>query len=171
MYPIEPILPILASLDRGELTPQAFGAACAIFGWSRAIADGVGLWEARHPTDDTRLILDTVIDPVTLLCRLDDDDDDDREPAALLDGELRRRFDVDFLTGARLLGSVFPESVGAATHHPPYHWRFAHFRGRNSRVALEQSDHDPLLGVQLLLILQPFPADPTSLGSAISAAW
>jgi hypothetical protein len=169
MYPIETVLPILESLDGNALSPAAFAAACMASGWGEPIADGIGLWEAKHPSDGTRLILDTVTEPTTVLCCLDSQDD--YEPDALLKGALRRAFDQNFFACVELLRSRFPRSLGAGTCEPPYNWRFAHFQGLSSRIALEQSDYDPIMGVQLLLLLQPLPAEPARSTSAISAAW
>jgi hypothetical protein len=36
---------------------------------------------------------------------------------------------------------------------------FAHFRGQRLLVALEQTYYDPIMGVQLLFVLQPLPVE------------
>lgn len=168
MVPIESV-PILESLDGNALSPDAFSSACKASGWSEPIADGIGLWEAEHPADGMRLILDTVTEPTTVLCCLDAHVD--YEPDALLEGELRRGFYQSFFACVEVLRLRFPRSLGAGTYEPPYNWRFAHFEGRSLRIALEQSDYDPIMGVQLLLLLQPLPAESDLSGSAISASW
>ena len=169
MYPIESVLPVLETLDGNTLSPDAFSAACRASGWNEPAADGIGLWEAEHPADGPRLILDTVTEPTTVICCLDSHDD--YEPESLLEGELRRRFDQNFFACIEVLRSRFPHPLDAGTYEPPYNWRFAHFQGRRSRIALEQSYYDPILGVQLLLLLQPLPAEADLSGSAISASW
>lgn len=55
------------------------------------------------------------------------------------------------------------------SYEKPYKWRFAHFQGLNSVIALEQSDYDPQMGVQLVLVLQPLPRKPRR--SAITSKW
>jgi hypothetical protein len=94
-------VPILKNLDGAELTPEAFGLACVTLGWDRPIDDGIGLWESKHASEDTCLILDTLTRPTTLLCRLDGHDD--YEPEALVEGVLRRRFDANFVACAEVL--------------------------------------------------------------------
>jgi len=167
LYSIETVIPIFAALDGATLSPEAFSAVCKSFGWDEPRDDGIGLWEVRHPKEGTLLVLDTVTRPVTLLCSLDARDA--YEPEALLDGSLRLTFDEEFLQSAELLSSQFPQVMAHGTYAPPYNWRFAHFEGRNSLVALEQSYYDPVMGVQLLLLLQPLTPVPAR--SAISAAW
>jgi hypothetical protein len=107
-----------------------------------------------------------VTKPTTLLCRLDSSDD--YEPDALLEGPLRRRFDDNFLSALFFLNAKFPLLLNG-TYAAPYDWRFAHFQGLNSLIALEQSYYDPIMGVQLLLLLQPL--SPVPARTAISAAW
>jgi len=41
--------------------------------------------------------------------------------------------------------------------------------GLNTLIALEQTHYDPIMGVQLVLVLQPLAAEPPR--SAISAEW
>ena len=102
MYPIAPILPLLSHLDGSDLTPEELGVACVTFGWDRPSDDGIGLWATRRSADDTRLILDTITTPTTLLCHLDGDDD--YEPDALVVASvLRRRFDANFAACAEVL--------------------------------------------------------------------
>jgi hypothetical protein len=167
VYPIESVLPIFAALDGALLSPHTFSAVCTAFGWGEPRDDGIGLWEVRHPASRTLLVLDTVTKPITLLCSLDSHDT--YEPEALLEGSLRKEFDQNFLKSAELLSSKFPHSLASGTYQPPYNWRFAHFQGLNSLVALEQSYYDPVMGVQLLLLLQPLT--PVPVRSAITAAW
>jgi len=167
LYPIETVIPIFAALDGAALSPEAFSAVCQSFGWDEARDDGIGLWEVKHPEEGTLLVLDPVTKPVTLLCSLDAHDS--YEPEALLDGSLRLTFDENFLRSAELLSSQFPQMLAHGTYAPPYNWRFAHFEGRNSLIALEQSYYDPVMGVQLLLLLQPL--SPVPARTAISAAW
>ena len=167
LYPIDSVLPIFAALDGATLSPQTFSEVCKSCGWDEPRDDGIGLWEVRHPTVDTLLVLDTVTRPVTLLCSLDSHDT--YEPEALLDGALRPMFDENFVRAAVLLSLQFPQMLASGTYAPPYNWHFVHFEGRNSLVALEQSYYDPVMGVQLLLLLQPVTPVPPR--TAISAAW
>jgi hypothetical protein len=167
LHRIESVLPIFAALDGDALSPQTFSAVCKSFGWDEPRDDGIGLWEVQHRKEGTLLVLDTVTRPVTLLCSLDSHDD--YEPAALLDGSLRKGFDENFMRSAELLNAQFPEILTSGTYAPPYNWHFAHFQGLNSLVALEQSYYDPVMGVQLLLLLQPLTPVPAR--TAISAAW
>jgi len=167
LHPIESVLPIFAALDGATLSPQTFSAVCNSHGWDEPRDDGIGLYEVRHPTAGTLLVLDTVTKPVTLLCSLEAHDS--YEPEALLDGSLRLTFDENFLHSAEALSSQFSQLLAHGTYAPPYDWRFAHFEGRNSLVALEQSYYDPVMGVQLLLLLQPL--SPVPARTAISAGW
>ena len=67
------------------------------------------------------------------------------------------------------LRSCFPSALNEGTYEKPYKWRFAHFQGLKSVIALEQSDYDPQFGVQLVLVLQPLPRKPHR--SAITSKW
>jgi hypothetical protein len=66
-------------------------------------------------------------------------------------------------------GDAFLSRSLRGTYASPYNWRFAHFRGLNSLIALEQTYYDPIMGVQLMLLLQPLPSEPRR--SAITAGW
>ena len=163
-----PILGVLERLDGADLNPSAFTIACASAGWSSPHYDGVALWAATHPLADLPLILDTVTKPTTLLYLLDGHDD--YEPEALLEGELRHRFDANFLEAEAGVRARFPELLESGTYDPPHNWRYSHFKGVNSRIALEQSFYDPVMGVQLLLLLQPLSSAASRIGP-VSAKW
>ena len=167
MQPIQPVLTLLRDLDGETLSPSTFSAACVAAGWPAPADDGIGLWEVEHPADGTSLILDTVTKPTTLICRLDGNDDYDADD--LRKGPLRQRFDATFDEALTALRACFPSSLAEGTYEKPYNWRFAHFQGLRSLIALEQSDYDPIMGVQLVLVLQPLPAKPRR--SAITAEW
>jgi hypothetical protein len=156
----------LERLDGAGLTPETFTRVCVMAGWPEPTYDGVGLWEVDHPSEGTPLILDTVTSPITLLCRLDAQDD--CEPEALRNTPLRHSFDDSFLRTAELLTLRF-RALGRGTYETPYDWQFAHFLGLNTIIGLEQTYYDPIMGVQLLLLLQPSLAEvPTS---PITARW
>jgi hypothetical protein len=167
MIAIESVLPIFEAIDATDVTPGSFSAACATAGWTEPVDDGIGLWEAAHPTDGAVLILDTVTKPTTLFCCLDAHDD--YEPDTLRDGPLRRSFDENFLRSAEMLRSRFPRSPTSGIYASPYNWQFAHFQGLNSLIALEQTYYDPIMGVQLILLLQPLPLEPSR--TAVTASW
>jgi len=167
MIPIESVLPIFEAIDGADLSPRTFATVCTTSGWEEPVNDGIGLWEASHATDGTMLVLDTVTKPTTLFCRLDARDD--YEPEALRDGPLRLTFDAHFVHSLERLRARFPRSLAQGTYGSPYNWRFAHFQGLNSLVALEQTYYDPIMGVQLVLLLQPLPSELPRL--PITAAW
>jgi hypothetical protein len=167
MTPIESVLSIFERLDGTDLSPRSFAATCEARGWGAPVDDGIGLWEAAHPTDGAVLILDTVTKPTTLFCCLDAHDD--YEPEALRDGPLRRSFDENFLRSAEMLRSRFSRSPTSGIYASPYNWHFAHFQGLNSLIALEQTYYDPIMGVQLILLLQPLPLEPSR--TAVTASW
>src|SRR5689334_22267673 len=167
MLPIQSILPILRDLDGETLSPSTFSAACVACGWPAPVDDGIGLWEVEHPTEGTPLVLDTVTKPTTLICRLEGDDEYDADD--LRKGALRRRFDASFDQALTALRACFPVALTEGTYEKPYNWRFAHFQGLRSVIALEQSDYDPIMGVQLILLLQPLPSKPHR--TAITASW
>jgi hypothetical protein len=108
-----------------------------------------------------------VTKPTTLICRLESDDD--YEPDALLHHALRQRLDAGFLESLAALEEALPVSLARGTYAPPYNWRFAHFRGLNSIIGLEQTHYDEIMGVQLLLILQAPPPEPVQ--TAITSTW
>lgn len=166
MNSINSILPILRELDGATLSPQTFSAACVAAGWPEPVDDGIGLWEVEHPDEETWLALDTTIQPATLIYRLEDNDYDADD---LLERAPRRKFDASFDKALAALRACFAAPLIEGTYEPPYHWRFAHFQGRNSVVALEQSDYDPAMGVQLVVVLQPLPDKPHS--TPITADW
>jgi len=167
MHSIQSVLPIFQALDGETLSPSAFSAACVSSGWPQPVDDGIGLWEVEHPNDGTWLVLDTVTKPTTLICRLDQDDEYDADE--LRKGDLRRRFDANFDQSLAALRAAFPTLLTEGTYERPYKWRFAHFQGLRSVIALEQSDYDPAMGVQLVLLLQPLPPKPHR--SAITSKW
>jgi|KBSSwiStaDraftv2_1062776.scaffolds.fasta_scaffold00220_41 hypothetical protein len=167
MHSIQSVLPIFRDLDGATLSPSTFCVACVNSGWPEPADDGIGLWEVEHPTEGTLLVLDTVMKPTTLICRLDQDDDYD--PDDLLKDALRRKFDASFEQSLAALRVGFPASFTEGVYESPYHWRFAHFQGLRSIIALEQSDYDPSMGVQLVLLLQPLPPKPHR--SAITSTW
>jgi hypothetical protein len=167
MISIESVLPIFEAIDGADLSPRTFSAVCATSGWSEPVNDGIGLWEVTNPANGAMLIFDTVTKPTTLFCRLDAHDD--YEPDALQEAALRRTFDERFVHSLEQLRRRFPQSLALGTYASPYNWRFAHFRGLNSLIALEQTYYDPIMGVQLMLLLQPLPSEPRR--SAITAGW
>lgn len=168
MHSIQPVLPILRNLDGATLSAPTFSEACVTLGWPEPVDDGIGLWEVEHPGEGTSLVLDTVTKPTTLICRLEQDDAYDADDL-LEDGALRRKFDASFEQSLAALRSCFPSASSEGTYEKPYKWRFAHFQGLNSVIALEQSDYDPQMGVQLVLVLQPLPRKPHR--SAITSKW
>jgi hypothetical protein len=168
MHSIQSILPILRDLDGATLSPRTFSEACIEAGWPEPKDDGVGLWEVEHPDEGTLLVLDTTMKPVTLICKWQQDEEYDGDDL-LEDDELRRNFDASFEQALAALRSCFPSVLTEGTYEKPYKWRFAHFQGLNSVIALEQSDYDPQFGVQLVLVLQPLPRKPHR--SAITAKW
>jgi hypothetical protein len=168
MNALQAVLPILRDLDGATLSESTFSAACVATGWPQPVADGVGLWEVEHPNEGTYLVLDTTTKPISLICRLEQDDEYDSDEM-LEDDALRRKFDASFEQSLATLRSSFPSVLNEGTYEKPYKWRFAHFQGLNSVIALEQSDYDPQFGVQLVLVLQPLPRKPHR--SAITAKW
>ena len=48
---------------------------CVEAGWSRPTDDGTGMWESFHPSDGTRLTLNTPLQPPAIVCELDGHDD------------------------------------------------------------------------------------------------
>ncbi|WP_129646927.1 hypothetical protein [Peristeroidobacter agariperforans] len=168
MPSIQLVLPIFRDLDGATLSARTFSEACIASGWPEPVDDGVGLWEVEHPTERTYLVLDTSTKPTTLIGRLEQDDEYDPDEM-LEDDELRRRFDERFEQALAALRSCFPLALTEGTYEKPYKWRFAHFQGLNSVIALEQSDYDPQYGVQLVLLLQPLPRKPHR--SAITSKW
>ena len=165
-HPAQALLSLIDSIGASGFSPDAFSAACVAAGWPFPRGDGIGLWEASDPVSGTPVILDTVTEPTTLICRLECDDE--YEPAALLGSPLRASFDDAFAHAASLLSSHFPE-VARRRYAAPHDWRFAHFQGPSSLIALEQTHYDPEMGVQLLLLVQQPRA--ANLGSAITATW
>jgi hypothetical protein len=95
--------------------------------------------------------------------------DDDYEADDLLEGALRDRFNASFEQAFTALRATFPSFITEGTFEPTYNWRFAHFQGLRSIIALEQSDYDPIMGAQLVVILQPLPRKRHE--SAISSTW
>jgi hypothetical protein len=168
MHSIQAVLPILRDLDGATLSARTFGEACVTSGWPEPVDDGTGLWDVEHPVDGTYLVLDTVMKPTTLICRLEQNDEYDGDDL-LEDDALRRKFDASFEQSLAALRSCFPSALTEGTYEKPYKWRFAHFQGLNSVIALEQSDYDPQFGVQLVLVFQPLPRKPHR--SAITAKW
>ena len=168
MHSIQPVLPILRDLDGATLSARTFCEACVTSGWPEPVDDGIGLWDVEHPGDGTYLVLDTVMKPATLICRLEQDDEHDADDL-LEDDALRRKLDASFEQSLAALRSCFPSVLTEGTYEKPYNWRFAHFQGLNSVIALEQSDYDPQFGVQLVLVLQPLPRKPHR--SAITSKW
>lgn len=165
MHSIEPVLPIFLGLDGTTLSPQTFSSICVRCGWPEPVDDGIGLWEVAHAANGTPLVLDTVTKPTTLICRLDSDDD--YEPENLLRGRVRERFDLNFEQSTTQLTRLFPTRVAEGTYAPPFDWRFAHFQGLNSLIALEQTHYDPVMGVQLILLLQP----ARRVDGAVTSTW
>lgn len=168
MHSIQRVLPILRDLDGATLSARTFSEACVRSGWPEPVDDGVGLWDVEHPDDGMYLVLDTSMKPTTLICRLEQNDAYDCDEL-LEDEALRRKFDASFEQSLAALRSSFPAALAERTYEKPYQWRFAHFQGLNSVIALEQSDYDPQFGTQLLLVLQPLPRKPHR--SAITAKW
>ncbi|MFC4314071.1 hypothetical protein ACFPN2_33670 [Steroidobacter flavus] len=168
MQSIQSVLPLFRDLDGATLSAATFSEACAKSGWPAPVGDGIGLWEVEHPAEGALLVLDTVTKPTTLICRLQLDDEYDSEDL-LEDRDLRRQFDASFEQSLAALRSCFPAALIEGTYEKPYKWRFAHFQGMNSVVALEQSDYDPQMGTQLVLLLQPLPRKPHR--SAITSKW
>ena len=166
MHPVQALLRLLDWLDAHGLSPGAFANSCAASGWPEPTGDSIGLWEVNAPVAVTSVILDTLIEPTTLICRLECDDA--YEPDALREGPLRQRFDSAFTESLRVLSAHFPKAPTRGRYAAPYDWQFAHFEGLNSVVALEQTHYDEVMGVQLLLLLQQGAAPS---GSAITAAW
>ena len=168
MHSIQSVLSIFRDLDGATLSARTFSEACVTSGWPAPVDDGDGLWDVEHPSEGTYLVLDTVMKPITLICRLEQNDEYDADDL-LEDAALRRKFDVSFEHALAALRSCFPAAMTEGTYEKPYKWRFAHFQGLNSVIALEQSDYDPQFGVQLVLVLQPLPRKPHR--SAITAKW
>jgi hypothetical protein len=169
MHSIQRALPIFRELDGATLSARTFSEACVKSGWPEPVDDGVGLWEVEHPDHGILLVLDTAMKPTTLICRLGEEDDWFDADDLLEDDELRREFDASFEQSLAALRSCFPVALTEGTYEKPYKWRFAHFQGLNSVIALEQSDYDPQLGAQLVLALQPLPRKPHR--SAITSKW
>ncbi len=167
MLAIDSVLPMVRNLNGATLSARTFSEACVTAGWPAPIDDGVGLWEVELP-QGTTLILDTTTQPISLICRLVQEDDYDPDEM-LEDDELRREFDASYEHSLAALRSSFATTLAEGTYEKPYQWRFAHFQGVNSVIALEQSDYDPQFGVQLLLVLQPQPRKPHR--SAITSKW
>ena len=168
MHSIQPVLPLLRNLDGATLSAHTFSEACIQASWPEPVDDGVGLWEVEHPDAGIYLVLDTTMEPITLICKVEQDDEYDADDL-LEDDELRRNFDASFEQGITALRASFPAKLAEGTYEKPYKWKFAHFQGLNSVVALEQSEYDPQFGVQLVLVLQPLPRKPHR--SAITANW
>jgi len=168
MHSIQPLLPLLRDLDGATLSAQTFTAACVASGWPQPVDDGIGLWEVEHPDAGISLVLDTVTKPTTLICRLEQDDEYDADDL-LEDEDLRNDFDASYEQSLTALRASFPTALNEGVYEKPYKWRFAHFQGLNSVIALEQSDYDPQFGVQLVLVLQPLPPKPHR--SAITSKW
>lgn len=168
MSSIQVALPLFRDLDGATLSAPTFSEACARSGWPEPAGDGIGLWDVEHPSEGTYLVLDTTAKPITLICRLEQDDEYDPDEM-LEDDALRRRFDERFEQALAALRSCLPDALTEGTYEKPYKWRFAHFQGLNSVIALEQSDYDPEYGVQLVLVLQPLPRKPHR--SAITSKW
>jgi hypothetical protein len=167
MQSIQSILPIVRHLAGARLSPETFCAACAAAGWPKPADDGIGLWEVEHPEQEILLVLDTVTKPATLICALETDEEHDDDD--FLKRALRRKFDGSFDKALAALRECFGSPLREGTYEPPYNWRFAHFEGSNSVIALEQSDYDPAMGVQIVLVVQPLPAQPHQ--TAITAEW
>jgi hypothetical protein len=168
MPSIQQVLPIFRELDGATLSERTFSEACARSSWPEPVGDGSGLWDVEHPSEGTYLVLDTTTKPTTLICRLEQDDEYDPDEM-LEDDELRRRFDERYEQALAVLRACFPPALTEGIYEKPYKWRFAHFQGLNSVIALEQSDYDPQYGVQLVLVLQPLPRKPHR--SAITSKW
>ena len=168
MHSIQAVLPIFRNLDGATLSARTFSEACVASGWPEPVGDNVGLWDVEHPAEGTYLVLDTETKPTSVICRLEQNDEYDADDL-LEDTDLRREFDASFEQALAALRSCFPVALTEGTYEKPYKWRFAHFQGLNSVIALEQSDYDPQFGVQLVLVLQPLPRKPHR--SAITAQW
>ena len=168
MSAIQQALPIFRDLDGATLSARTFSEACIKSGWPAPVDDGSGLWDVEHPSAGTYIVLDTTIKPVTLICRLEQNDEYDADEM-LEDDELRRGFDEHFEQALAALRSSFSSALTEGTYEKPYKWRFAHFQGQNSVIALEQTEYDPQYGVQLVLVLQPLPRKPYK--SAITSKW
>jgi hypothetical protein len=168
MSSIQRVLPIVRDLDGATLSARTFSEACVKAGWPAPVDDGVGLWDVEHADEGTYLVLDTTTKPITLICRLEQDDEYDADEM-LEDAELRREFDASFEQALAALRPCFPTALAEGTYEKPYKWRFAHFQGLNSVIALEQSEYDPQFGVQLVLVLQPLPRKPHR--TAITSEW
>lgn len=168
MHSIQRVLPIFQNLDGATLSSHAFSQACIAAGWPAPVDDGSGLCDVEHPSEGTYLVLDTVTTPTTVICRLEQNDKYDPDEM-LEDDELRRKFDASFEQALAALRACFAPVLNEGTYEKPYKWRFAHFQGLNSVIALEQSDYDPQYGVQLVLVLQPLPRKPHR--SAITSKW
>lgn len=168
MPSIQVALPVFRDLDGATLSERTFCEACAKSGWPVPVGDGIGLWDVEHPSEGAYLVLDTTTKPTTVICRLAQDDEYDPDEM-LEDDELRRRFDERFEQALAVLRSCFSDASTEGTYEKPYKWRFAHFQGLNSVIALEQSDYDPEYGVQLVLVLQPLPRKPHR--TAITSKW
>lgn len=168
MSSIQPVLPLIRDLDGATLSASTFSEACIKSGWPTPADDGNGLCDVEHPSEGTYLVLDTTIEPITLICRLAQDDEYDSDEM-LEDDELRREFDEHFDQALVALRSSFPSALAEGTYEKPYKWRFAHFQGLNSVIALEQTEYDPQYGVQLVLVVQPLPRKPHR--SAITSKW
>lgn len=120
-----------------------------------------------HPSEGTSLVLDTVTEPTTLICR--SVQDDAYEADALLESALRQAFDSSFEQALAALRECFSSPITEGTYEWPYKWRFTHFHGLRSVIALEQTDYDPVMGVQLVIVIQPLPSKRHR--SAITSAW
>jgi len=164
---MQSVLPILQKLDGANLSPGSFSATCTTAGWPKPVDDGIGLWEVEHPSDGISLVLDTVTQPTTLICRLVQDDA--YEADALLKKALRQTFDASYEQALMALRDCFAAPITEGTYERPYKWRFAHFQGLRSVIALEQTDYDPIMGVQLVIVVQPLPLKRHR--SAITAGW
>lgn len=173
MYPVESVVAIFEKLDGASLSAQAFVRTCVALGWEEPLSAGdgarIGVWEVEHPAERTLLTLDTLTVPTTVICRLDAFEDD--EPEALLEAQIRRDFDETFERALQVLQAHFDRSLGGGTYEPPFEWRYAHFEGLNSIIALEQTAHDPVMGVQLLLLLQPRSLETPGAGMPITSTW
>jgi len=166
-HPIKSVLPVLRNLDGANLLPDVFSVICTTSGWPEPVDDGIGLWEVEHPSEGISLVLDTVTKPTTLIGRLVQDDA--YEADALLESALRQTFDLSFEQALTALRECFSSPITEGTYEPPYEWRFAHFQGLRSVIALEQTEYDPIMGVQLVVVLQPLP--PKRHRSAITSEW
>jgi len=84
--------------------------------------------------------------------------DDTYEAEALLESALRQTFDATFEQALTTLRECFSSPITEGTYEKPYNWRYAHFQGLRSVIALEQTDYDPIMGVQLVVVVQPLPS-------------